>query len=66
MLRASNVHYDVADRTQALDCGGIGVVQLLCLRTGLVEAIDRHVHVLKRHLPYTESDHDFLASGGRG
>ena len=32
-------------------------MHLLALRTGLVAAIDRAVHVLKRHLPYHESDH---------
>ncbi len=57
MFRATNVHYDVADRTRALDCGGIGAIHLMCLRTGLVEAIDRNVHLLKLHLPYSESDH---------
>ena len=29
----------------------------LAQHTGLVEAIDRHVHVFKVHLPYHESDH---------
>ncbi len=29
----------------------------LALHTGLVAAIDRHVQVLKVHLPYHESDH---------
>ncbi len=57
MFRATNVHYDVADRTRALDCGGIGAIHLMCLRTGLVEAIDQRVHLLKYHLPYSESDH---------
>ncbi len=57
MFRASNIHYDVADRTRAMGYGGIGAVHLMCLRTGLVEEIDRRVHLLKRHLPYSESDH---------
>jgi hypothetical protein len=57
MFRATNIHYDVADRTRALDCGGIGAIHLMCLQTGLVEAIDRNVHLLKFHLPYSESDH---------
>ena len=57
MFRATNVHYDVADRTRALGCGGIGAIHLMCRRTGLVEAIDRDVHLLKLHLPYSESDH---------
>lgn len=57
MFRATNVQYDVADRTQATACGGIGAIHLMCLRIGLVEAIDEHLHVLKVHLPYSESDH---------
>jgi hypothetical protein len=57
MFRATNVHYDVADRTRAMDYGGIGAIHLMCLRTGLVEAIDERLEVLKVHLPYSESDH---------
>lgn len=57
MLSAANIHYDVADRTRALGAGGIGAIHLLARRTGLIDAIDRKVHVLKRHLPYHESDH---------
>jgi hypothetical protein len=57
MFRASNVHYDVADRTRAMGYGGIGAVHLMCLRTGLVEEIDRRLQLLKVHLPYSESDH---------
>jgi hypothetical protein len=57
MFRATNVHYDVADRIRGLDCGGIGSIHLMCLRIGLAEAIDERVHLLKLHLPYSESDH---------
>jgi hypothetical protein len=57
MLSGSNIHYEVADKTRAVGCGGIGAMHLLARRTGLVEAIDRDVHLLKRHLPYFESDH---------
>ena len=57
MFRATNVHYDVADRTRAMAYGGIGAMHLMCLRTGLVEQIDRRLHLLKFHLPYSESDH---------
>ena len=32
-------------------------MHLLARRTGLVEAIDRRLHLLKVHLPYHESDH---------
>ena len=57
MFRATNIHYDVADRTCVLDCGGIGAIHLMCQQTALVEAIDQSVHLLKFHLPYSESDH---------
>lgn len=57
MYTASNIQYDVSDRMRALDTGGIGALHLLAQQTGLVEAVDAHVQVLKRHLPYHESDH---------
>jgi hypothetical protein len=37
--------------------GGIGAFHELAVRSGLVDEIDGRVHVLKRHLPYWESDH---------
>ncbi len=57
MFSARNIHYDVAERIRGLGVGGIGVIQLLARRSGLVARIDEQVHVLKRHLPYHESDH---------
>ena len=57
MYRASNIQYAHSDRVRGLGSGGIGAMHRLALHTGLVEAIDRHVEVLKVHLPYHESDH---------
>lgn len=57
MLSASNIHYDIADRSRGLVYGGIGGIQLLARRTGLAKAIDDKLKLLKRHLPYFESDH---------
>jgi len=57
VLAASNVRYEVADRAKAVACGGVGAVHLLARHVGLAEAIDRELHLLKRHLPYHESDH---------
>jgi len=57
MLQASNIHYEGSDKTRAIGVGGIGAMHLLAQKTGLVDAIDRHVQVLKAHLPYHESDH---------
>ena len=40
-----------------MDCGGLGVIQLLVKQLELAETIDQRVKVLERHLPYRESDH---------
>jgi hypothetical protein len=54
---ASNIHYDIADKTHGLAHGGIGAIHLLARRLGLIDAIDRRLHLLKIHLPFHESDH---------
>jgi hypothetical protein len=69
MFSASNIHYDLSSRDRGMVCGGIGAMQLLARRTGLREAIDAQLHLLKKHLPYHESDHVLniaynLLSGG--
>ena len=71
MMTANNIHYELADRTQGLAAGGIGAILLLAKRIGLVRDIDQNLHILKRHLPYHESDHvlniafNILAGGNR-
>jgi hypothetical protein len=57
MIAASNIHYELGDRVQGLGPGGIGAMLLLARRTGLIADIDHNLHLLKRHLPYHESDH---------
>ena len=57
MMRARNIHYELAERTRGLGPGGIGAMHLLAQRCGLVEKIDQRLHLLKVHLPYHESDH---------
>jgi len=57
MLSASNIQYEMGDRLRGTAVGGIGMMHLLARRTGLIESIDTNVEVLKRHLPYHESDH---------
>ena len=57
MMAASNIHYEIAERVRAIAPGGIGAIHLLARRVGLIEDIDRDLHLLKRHLPYHESDH---------
>ena len=57
MFKVRNVQYDMAERTRAIDCGGVGALHVLAQRAGLVDAINEKVHVLKQHKPYHESDH---------
>ena len=57
MLTASNIHYEIGERSRGIGIGGIGAIHTLVRRVGLIEAIDRGLHVLKIHLPYHESDH---------
>jgi hypothetical protein len=57
LLKAQNIHYEMAERTRAIECGGIGAFHLLACNSGLLKAINERVHLLKRHLPYHESDH---------
>ena len=57
MLTGRNIRYELADRDRAIGCGGIGAIHRLARRVGLIEAIDTHVKLFKRHLPYHESDH---------
>ena len=65
MLAARDIRYEMAERTRAIDCGVIGAVHLLAQRegrasapeTGLVYGLNDRLRLLKRHLPYHESDH---------
>ena len=57
MFAAGNIQYEIAGRTQGLSFGGIGAMHLLARRIGLIEMIDRQLHLLKQHKPYHESDH---------
>jgi hypothetical protein len=70
MLGAPNVQYEIADRTRGFNAGGIGAIYELAKSTGLVDALNRSLHLLKIHLPYHESDHVLniacnLLAGGR-
>lgn len=57
MFTASNIEFELAERTRAISYGGIGLMHQLARESGLVEAIDDRLHLLKIHVPYHESDH---------
>jgi len=54
---ATNIHYEIADRTRGIAHGGIGAFHLLAQRIGLIDDIDQNLHLLLFHKPYHESDH---------
>jgi hypothetical protein len=56
-LEGGNVQYQVAARAEAIGCGGLGMLQTVVEVVGLREQIDESLHLLRRHLPYHESDH---------
>jgi hypothetical protein len=49
--------YEFAERTQAIACGGIGVIHQLVNSLGLVEKIDSQLGLIKQPRPYHDSDH---------
>ena len=71
MMRGSNIHYELSGKTRATSYGGMGAMHVMVQGLGLVEEIDKHLELLKVHLPYHESDHvlnlayNILAGGER-
>jgi hypothetical protein len=57
MIRARNLHYEIAGRSVGTSYGGIGAMHGLVQELGLAQAIDRRLVLFKFHLPYHESDH---------
>jgi len=57
MFSASNIHYEMDGRHKGISSGGIGAIHLMNKKLGFVEEMDTVLHLLKRHLPYHESDH---------
>jgi hypothetical protein len=57
MLRCPTTKLELADRTKAVACGGLPLVQQMVTQVALAESINRHCPIFKMHLPYTEADH---------
>jgi len=57
IMTASNIQYEIADRTRAVSAGGIGLIHRMVKHLELPQAIDKQLQLLKFHLPYHESDH---------
>jgi hypothetical protein len=57
MFPDRNIHYDVADKVRGGRFGGFGACMLLVKQLDLADALDAKLRLLKRHVPYHESDH---------
>ena len=57
VLEGGDLRYEVSGRVQAISGGGVGLMQSVVEAVGLAEAIDGELDLLRRHLPYHESDH---------
>jgi hypothetical protein len=56
-LRASGIAYELAHRSRAIACGGVGAIMRLVDSVGVARAINEHARVLKVARPYQDSDH---------
>ena len=57
MIAPPPIQYELADRVQAMNAGGLGVVQQLVKQLGLAEIINRRCPIFQFRLPYSEADH---------
>ncbi len=57
IMGGQNIHYEVSDKTRAMNYGGIGAIHKMVKQIGLDKEIDNNLELLKVHLPYHESDH---------
>ena len=57
MFTASNIHYEIAERTRAVSAGGIGAIHQVVKHVKLDELINQRLRLFKICLPYHESDH---------
>ena len=69
MIRPSATKFELAEKQQAISCGGIGIIMQLIKQIDLRKHINRAAPVFKVHAPYDEADHIFnialnLLAGG--
>ena len=57
MIDPPAIQYELAERTQAIAAGGLGVVQQLVRQLDVAESVNRVCPIFKFHLPYSEADH---------
>jgi hypothetical protein len=56
-LTTQRIHYEMAERTQAIPCGGIGAIHQIVGALGLAGRIDDELGIIQQPRPYQDSDH---------
>ena len=69
MIRPATTQFELAEKQQAISCGGIGIIMQLIKQLDLRKHINAAAPVFKLHAPYDEADHVFnialnLLAGG--
>ena len=54
---SAELKYELGGRTRGVGCGGVALMLRIAQEVGLMDAIDRRLHLLQAHSPYHESDH---------
>ncbi len=57
VLSTAGMKYELADKAQAIVYGGVPLMLRVARESGLIDAIDEGVPILKWRCPYYESDH---------
>ena len=55
VLSATNLEYEISEKTEAINVGGIGLIHKLSMESGLVDAINDKVKLLKMNFPFYSS-----------
>jgi hypothetical protein len=56
-IRATTTKFELSEKTQAISCGGIGIIMQMVKQLDLRKCINEAVPIFKLHLPYDETDH---------
>jgi len=59
VFKHKNIDYEISEKVNAIDYGGIGLFHFLLQKIGLDKSINQRIKLLKQHRPYFESDHVF-------
>jgi hypothetical protein len=57
VMSDANIQYDITQKARAIVEGGIGAIHRMVQKLKLPKRINERLELLKRHMPYHESDH---------